>query len=85
MLGKIEGRRRGQPRMKWLDGVTDSMNMSLCKLQEIEKVREAWRAVVHGVTKSRTRLSEQPSSLLVWLGVLRKMSLNSYCALFPNS
>ena len=40
--------------MKWLDGVTDSMNMSLCKLQEIEKVREAWRAVVHGVTKSPT-------------------------------
>ena len=44
--------------MKWLDGVTDSMNMSLCKLQEIEKVREAWRAVVHGVTKSPTWLSD---------------------------
>ena len=66
MLGKTEGKRRGTKRIRWLDSIIDSMDMSFSKLQEIMKEREVWRAAVHGATKSQTQLTEQKQNSSFW-------------------
>ena len=80
MLGKIEGRMRmGQQRMRWLDGITDSMEMSLSKLQEIVRVREAWCVATHWVTKSQTQLSDWATAAIPWRTKTSKNNRDGAC------